>query len=60
LRSKSRELVIPVVFEANYFSLLPKEKMKIKVQVNPADLGGEKPVFVLDGWNSISLEKLLE
>jgi exo-1,4-beta-D-glucosaminidase len=60
IKSNSKDLVLPVFCEDNYFSLLPNEKRKIKIEFNPANLGGEKPVLVLDGWNSKRMEKILE
>ena len=60
LKSNSKDLVLPVFCEDNYFSLLPKEKRKIKIEFNAANLDGEKPVFKLDGWNSKAIEKILE
>jgi exo-1,4-beta-D-glucosaminidase len=51
LKDVSGDLVTPVFWEDNYFSLLPKEKRRLKVQFDAKDLGGEKPVLKIDGWN---------
>ena len=57
LKDKSRDMVLPVFWEDNYFSLLPKEKRSVNVRFNNADLNGESPVLVIDGWNIIQTEK---
>ncbi len=51
LKDASGDLVTPVFWDDNYFSLLPKEKRTLKVQFNSKDLEGEKAVFKIDGWN---------
>ena len=60
LRQKSKDLVLPVFWDDNYFSLIPGEKRSLKVEFNAEDMGGEKPVLDLDGWNIVRDEKLLE
>jgi exo-1,4-beta-D-glucosaminidase len=51
LKSSSKDLVLPVFWDANYFSLLPGEKGTVKVEFNSKDLGDEKPVLKVEGWN---------
>lgn len=51
MKSKSKDLVEPVYWDDNYFSLLPKEKRTLKVEFEAKDLGGEEPYFELEGWN---------
>ncbi len=51
LMEKSGDLVTPVFWDDNYFTLLPKEKKTLRVSFNEASLGKEKPVMVVDGWN---------
>ncbi|MGB8358450.1 MAG: glycoside hydrolase family 2, partial [Bacteroidales bacterium] len=60
LRSISRDLVLPVFWEDNYFSLMPKEKRKITVEFENDVLQGENPVLVIDGWNIKRAEKELK
>ncbi len=60
LGQKSRDMILPVYWEDNYFSLLPKEKKKVAVEFNPDDLKGETPVLVLAGWNISHAEKELK
>ncbi len=50
-KDSSGDLVTPVFWEDNYFSLLPGEKRTVKVEFDPADLDGEKPVLHVEGWN---------
>jgi exo-1,4-beta-D-glucosaminidase len=57
IKRDSKDLILPVFWEDNYFSLLPKEKQKIKVEFNAEDMNGEIPVMVIDGWNITHLEK---
>lgn len=57
LKNKSRELALPVFWQDNYFSLLPKEKKMVNVEFNEEDLNGETPVLAIDGWNVKHVEK---
>jgi exo-1,4-beta-D-glucosaminidase len=57
LKQKSKEPVLPVFWEDNYFSLLPKEKKVIKVEFDIKDLGGENPLLKVEGWNVKTVEK---
>jgi len=59
LKRGSRDMVLPVYWEDNYFSLLPKEKRTIAVEFDPADLNGELPLLVMDGWNILHAEREL-
>ena len=43
--------VLPILYEDNYFSLLPGETREITANYKPADLGGTQPVVQVDGWN---------
>jgi exo-1,4-beta-D-glucosaminidase len=55
----SGELVCPVFWSDNYFSLLPGEKRKLKVEFFSGDLNGETPVLQIEGWNILRIEKEL-
>jgi exo-1,4-beta-D-glucosaminidase len=59
LKSTSKDLVLPVFWDANYFSLLPGEKGTVKVEFNVEDLGGEKAMLKVEGWNIKPVEKAL-
>jgi hypothetical protein len=51
IKSKSKDLVTPVFWDDNYFSLLPGEKKTINVQFDPKQLAGEDPILEIEGWN---------
>ncbi|MDP4223780.1 MAG: hypothetical protein Q8868_10745, partial [Bacteroidota bacterium] len=57
IKKNSKDLVLPVFWDDNYFSLLPKEKRTLKVEFKAEDLGGESPVLAIDGWNIVKAEK---
>jgi len=48
---RSNERVLPVFYSDNYVSLTPGETKTITVEAALADLKGEKPLVVVDGWN---------
>jgi exo-1,4-beta-D-glucosaminidase len=60
LKAGSKELVLPVFWDDNYFSMLPAEKRQVTVQFSEEDLGGEAPVLAIDGWNIAHVEKELK
>ncbi len=60
IKKNSKDLVLPVFWDDNYFSLLPKEKRTLKVEFMAGDLGGEAPVLAIDGWNIVKAEKDLK
>ncbi len=49
--SESGELVAPVLWEDNYFSLLPGESREIVGSIPQHALSGESPVLQYSGWN---------
>jgi len=50
-RSTNGEEILPVLWEDNYFPLVPGEKREITATYNLSDLGTAKPVIEIDGWN---------
>lgn len=50
-RKHSKERVLPVYYTDNYISLVPGESKTITVEAARADLKGEAPLIVIDGWN---------
>jgi Exo-beta-D-glucosaminidase Ig-fold domain/Glycosyl hydrolases family 2/Glycosyl hydrolases family 2, sugar binding domain/Glycosyl hydrolases family 2, TIM barrel domain len=50
-KQKSNERVLPVFYSDNYVSLLPGEKKTISIDAANADLDGQQPLVVVDGWN---------
>jgi hypothetical protein len=57
LKLTSKEPVLPVFWEDNYFSLLPKEKRVVRVEFEQKDLNGDKPLLKVEGWNVNAVEK---
>ncbi len=49
---RSGQRVLPVFYDANYVSLLAGESRTIALDAALADLHGEAPAVVLDGWNT--------
>jgi exo-1,4-beta-D-glucosaminidase len=45
------EEILPVVWEDNYFSLLPGEKREVKATYRSSELGTAKSVLEVSGWN---------
>ena len=43
--------ILPVLWEDNYFSLLPGEKRAVMVRVRKNDLSENQPVLAVDGFN---------
>jgi beta-mannosidase len=50
-RKGDGERILPVYYSDNYVSLLPKESKTITIEAAAADLKGDKPLIVVDGWN---------
>jgi mannosylglycoprotein endo-beta-mannosidase len=50
-RANSGDRVLPIFYEDNYFSLFPGESRTISIQFAAADLAGEQPKLVVEGWN---------
>jgi exo-1,4-beta-D-glucosaminidase len=56
LKLTTREPVLPVRWEDNYFSLLPDEKRVVKVEFDLKDQSDERFLLKVDGWNVNSVE----
>jgi len=50
-RAADGEEILPVIWEDNYFSLLPGEKREISATYAVSQLDGEKAVVEVGGWN---------
>ena len=50
-RKQSGERVLPVFYSDNYVSLVPNETRTITIEAAEADLKGDSPLVVVDGWN---------
>ncbi len=47
----SQQKVLPIFLDDNYITLLPGEKRRVAGVFQTEDLGGEKPVLKVRGWN---------
>lgn len=52
--------VLPVLWESNYFSLMPGESREITATYLGADALGSNPVVEVDGWNVSAASAALE
>ena len=59
LKATSKDMVLPVFWEDNYFSLLPGEKRTVKVEFSSENLDGEKPLLEVEGFNVKTTETVL-
>ena len=50
-RKSSNDRVLPVFYSDNYISLAPGESRTVTVDAALADLKGDTPLVVVDGWN---------
>jgi exo-1,4-beta-D-glucosaminidase len=50
-KGKGGEEILPVIWEDNYFSLLPGEKREVTATYRSAELGSAKPDVEVSGWN---------
>jgi hypothetical protein len=50
-RKQSGDRVLPVYYSDNYVSLVPNESKTISIEAAAADLKGDSPLVVVDGWN---------
>jgi len=48
---RTNQRVLPVYYSENYVSLLPGESRTIAIEAALQDLGGARPLVVVDGWN---------
>jgi exo-1,4-beta-D-glucosaminidase len=46
------EEVLPILWQDNYFSLLPGESREITATYQAKQLGADKPVLSVKGWNA--------
>jgi len=50
-RGPSGEEVLPILWDDNYFELLPGESRDIKAKFRTSDLGHATPDVEVSGWN---------
>lgn len=51
MNNEKKELVLPVYYQDNYFSLMPGESKTISITLDKKYLKGSKPSFYVEGWN---------
>jgi len=51
-RGAAGQEILPVLWQDNYISLLPGEKRDLAADYRARDLGAEKPVIEVKGWNT--------
>jgi exo-1,4-beta-D-glucosaminidase len=49
--NKTGKEILPVLWEDNYFSLLPGEKREVSATYRANELGSAKPTVEVSGWN---------
>ena len=57
LTVSTREPIVPIFWQDNYFPLLPGEKRTIEMQVDASLITEREVVFKLDGWNQGVVEE---
>lgn len=50
-RATTKDRVLPVYYSDNYISLAPGESRNVTIEASAADLNGQKPLVLVDGWN---------
>jgi hypothetical protein len=55
-RGASKQLVRPVFYSDNYFSILPGETKTVTIEFDAKELGGEVATIVAEGWNLPKME----
>ena len=48
---RTNQRVLPVFYSDNYVSLLPGERRTITIEAAAKNLGSDRPLVTLDGWN---------
>ncbi len=51
VNAKNKEEMLPVLWEDNYFTLMPGEKRQVEAVYPLQDLGSAKPLVEVEGWN---------
>ena len=49
--NKSGKRILPVMYEDNYFALLPGEQKTVNMELQNADTRGEQPAVAIEGFN---------
>lgn len=51
VRAKSGDRILPVIYDDNYFTLMPKESRTVRTELNHEDTRGEDPRIAVGGFN---------
>ena len=51
LGDKSGKRILPVIYDDNYFTLLPGERKTVTMELQNADTRGEQPAVAIEGFN---------
>ena len=51
-KSSDGEEILPVLWQDNYFSLLPGETRRITATYRAKDLGKAQPILATEAWNA--------
>jgi hypothetical protein len=51
VREKSRDRILPALYDDNYITLMPGEKRILRTELDPADTRGERPSIAVEGFN---------
>lgn len=58
VREKSGDRILPVIYEDNYFNLMPGEERTINTELKHADTRGETPRMMVEGFNVVTATEL--
>jgi exo-1,4-beta-D-glucosaminidase len=58
-RNRDREEVLPILWDDNYFPLMPREKRKLTARYSLKALRGQRPMVAVSGWNIQPKTRLL-
>jgi hypothetical protein len=51
VRNKSRDPILPAIYDDNYIALMPGERRTIVTDLENADTRGERPRLIVEGYN---------
>ena len=51
VREQSGDRILPVIYNDNYFTLMPEEERTVQTELNHADTRRERPRMVISGFN---------
>ena len=54
IREKSKDRILPVMYNDNYIPLMPGEQRTITMELKNTDTRGEKPQVVCEGFNTVN------